>query len=284
MVIQVLISGILIGGIYALLASGLSLTLGVMRVINLSHGVFYTLGSFILYSFFMQGRLNIFLSFLITALIVFIVGFIIEKTLLERVRELEMNVMILTFALAIFGEELIRLGWGVMYRSSHPFIKGSLQIGDLFFDYQRVLSFVVGMGMLSTLIVVIKKTKLGKAARMVQQDHDMAMLLGINVKFISAFVFGLGAMLSAAAACLLAPLYLIFPAMGWTPLLISFAIVILGGMGSITGTVIAGLLFGVVTLLTSYYISSGMVNVVPFLVIIIVLVFRPSGIMGKDIF
>jgi len=284
MLAQVLISGILIGGIYALMASGLSLTLGVMRIVNLSHGVFYTLGSFILYSFFMQAQLNILLAFFLTTLIVFFVGMLIEKLFLERVRDLEMNVMILTFSLAILGEELIRLGWGVMYRSSYPFIKGSLQVGELFFDYQRILSFVVGTSMLTALIIIIKKTKIGKAARMVQQDHEVAMLLGINVQFISALVFGLGAMLSAAAACLMAPLYLIFPAMGWTPLLISFAIVILGGMGSIAGTILASFLFGIVTLLTSYYLSSGMVNVVPFLIIIVVLIFRPSGIMGKDIF
>lgn len=283
MLAQILISGLLIGGIYALMASGLSLTLGVMRVVNLAHGVFYALGSFILYSLFMQAKLNIFLSFIITISVIFIIGFVIERIFLERVREFEMNAMIFTFALAIFGEELIRLGWGVLYRSCTPFIEGSFQIGDLLFDYQRILSFFVGMCMLTALIIVIKKTKIGKAARMVQQDHEMAMFLGINIKFISAFVYGLGALLAAAAACLLAPLYLIFPAMGWTPLLISFAIVILGGMGSMTGTIIAAFLFGEVTLLTAYYISSSMVNVVPFLVIVIVLIFRPAGIMGKDI-
>jgi len=284
MLTQILISGVLIGGIYALMASGLSLTLGVMRVVNIAHGLFYTLGSFILYFLFMTHKINILLSFMLTAAIVFIVGFLIERIFLERVRELEMNAMIFTFSLAIFGEELIRLHWGVLYRSCSPFVEGTLEVGDLLFDYQRLLSFFLGVCMLTALIIIIQKTKLGKAARMVQQDHEMAMFLGINIRVISAFVYGLGALLAATAACLLAPLYLIFPAMGWTPLLISFAIVILGGMGSITGTIIAAFLFGLATLLTSYYISSGMVNVIPFLVIVVVLIFRPSGIMGKDIF
>jgi branched-chain amino acid transport system permease protein len=118
---------------------------------------------------------------------------------------------------------------------------------------------------------------------MVQQDSEMAMILGINVDLISMVVYGLGAALAAAAGCLLAPLYLIFPHMGWTPLLVSFAIVILGGMGSIVGTVVGGLLFGLTMLLTSYYIASGMVNVVPFLAIIVVLLIRPRGIFGKAI-
>ena len=284
MLTQILISGVLIGGIYALMASGLSLTLGVMRVVNIAHGLFYTLGSFILYFLFMTHKINILLSFMLTAAIVFIVGFLIERIFLERVRELEMNAMIFTFSLAIFGEELIRLHWGVLYRSCSPFVAGTLEVGDLLFDYQRLLSFFLGVCMLTALIIIIQKTKVGKAARMVQQDHEMAMFLGINIRVISAFVYGLGALLAATAACLLAPLYLIFPAMGWTPLLISFAIVILGGMGSITGTIIAAFLFGLATLLTSYYISSGMVNVIPFLVIVVVLIFRPSGIMGKDIF
>ena len=157
-------------------------------------------------------------------------------------------------------------------------------MGQLFLDYQRMLAFGIGMAIIIGLVIALKKTKLGKATRMVQQNYEMAMLLGINVNFVSMFVYGLGVGLAALAGCLLAPLYLIFPAMGWTPLLMSFAIVILGGMGSIMGTVIGGFLFGLTTLLTSYYISSGMVNVVPFLAMIITLLIRPGGFFGKEIF
>jgi len=284
MLIQILISGLLLGGIYALMAVGLSLTLGVMRIVNLAHGVFYTLGSFIIYSFAVQAKMNSFLALFIAFVIVFAIGIFTERILLKPIRESEMNVMILTFALAIFGEQCIRLGWGVMYRSTPPFFRGELQIGQVLLDYQRILAFIIGVVVIIGLVFTLKKTKLGKATRMVQQDYEMAMILGINVNLISMMVYGLGAALAAAAGCLLAPLYLIFPAMGWTPLLMSFAIVILGGMGSILGTVIGGFLFGLTTLMTSYYISSGMVNVVPFLAMIVTLLIRPGGLFGKDIF
>jgi len=281
---QVILSGILLGGIYALMAMGLSLTLGVMRIVNLAHGVFYTLGSFILYSFMVQAKLNPFLSLLLIFIIVFFAGMICERILLRPIRDSHMNVMIVTFALAIFAEQCIHLSWGVLYRSAPPFLKGELQIARILLDNQRLLSFAIGMALILLLVFVLKKTTLGKATRMVQQDPEMAMLLGINVDLISMVVFAVGAALAATAGCLLAPLYLIFPAMGWTPLLVSFAIVILGGMGSITGTVVGGFLFGLTSLLTTYFISSAMINVVPFLAIIVTLLIRPSGFFGKEIF
>jgi branched-chain amino acid transport system permease protein len=284
MLAQVILSGFLLGGTYALMAVGLSLTLGVMHIINLAHGLFYTLGSFIIYTLVVQPKVNSFLALILTFIVVFLVGLIIERILIRPIRDSHLNVMIATFALAIFGEQCIHLGWGVKYLSAPPFIKGEFQIGQVILDYQRLLSFAIGMALVAILAIVLKKTKLGKATRMVQQDREMAMVLGINVNLISMVVFGLGAALAAAAGCLLAPLYLIFPAMGWNPLLISFAIVILGGMGSIGGTVIGGILFGLITLLTSYFISSGMVNVVPFLAIIATLLIRPSGFFGKSIF
>jgi branched-chain amino acid transport system permease protein len=259
MLAQVILSGFLLGGTYALMAVGLSLTLGVMHIINLAHGLFYTLGSFIIYTLVVQPKVNSFLALILTFIVVFLVGLIIERILIRPIRDSHLNVMIATFALAIFGEQCIHLGWGVKYLSAPPFIKGEFQIGQVILDYQRLLSFAIGMALVAILAIVLKKTKLGKATRMVQQDREMAMVL-------------------------LAPLYLIFPAMGWNPLLISFAIVILGGMGSIGGTVIGGILFGLITLLTSYFISSGMVNVVPFLAIIATLLIRPSGFFGKSIF
>jgi branched-chain amino acid transport system permease protein len=284
MVWQILLSGLLLGGIYALMGLGLSLTLGVMRIVNLAHGVFYALGSFVIYSFIVQAKVNPFIALFFTFIIIFFIGIVVERILIKPVRESEMNVMIVTFAFAIFAEQCIRLGWGVMYRSTPPFFKGELNINHIFLDYQRILAFAIGITIIIGLVIALKKTKLGKATRMVQQNYEMAMLLGINVHLISMLVYGLGAAFAALAGCLLAPLYLIFPAMGWTPLLMSFAIVILGGMGSITGTVIGGFLFGLTTLMTSYYISSGMVNVVPFLAMVITLLIRPGGFLGKEIF
>jgi branched-chain amino acid transport system permease protein len=117
---------------------------------------------------------------------------------------------------------------------------------------------------------------------MVEQDEEVAILLGINVERIYLITFAIGACLAASAGSLLAPLYLIYPSMGWTPLLFSFSIVVLGGMGSMKGTIYAGFLFGVISLLTTYFISSGWVNVIPFTILVLVLLVRPSGLFGKE--
>ena len=282
MLMQVILSGLFLGGAYALMAVGLSVTLGVMRIINLAHGLFFTLGSFITYSLVVQAKVDPFLSVLLTFLIVFCIGMFCERVLVRPIMASEMHVMISTFALAIFGQQCIRLGWGVNYLSTPPFIDGSLIIEQIIIDYQRLLAFVFGLAIIGFLAIFLKKTKIGKATRMVEQDPEIASVLGINVNLIHLIVYGLGAAMAAVAGGVLSPLYLIFPAMGWNPLLISFAIVILGGMGSITGTVVGGFLFGLTSLLTSYFISSGMINVVPFLAIIIVLLIRPIGIFGKS--
>lgn len=284
MLLQILVSGFLLGGIYALMASGLSLILGVMRIVNLTHGMFFTLGAYIVFTFIVKLSVNPIISIFFTIIILFFIGCILEWLIIKRIKYSEINMMVLTLALAIAGEEFIRITWGPKYLQIPPLVEGEIRIGYLYMPNQRILACFIGLFLLFLLMIFLKKTRTGKAIRMVQQIPETAALMGINVRGISMVVFGLGVVLTGAAGSLWAPMYIIYPAMGWTPLLISFAIVILGGMGSLGGSILGGFLFGFATLLTSMYISSGLVNVIPFLTLFIVLLIRPSGFFGKDIF
>jgi branched-chain amino acid transport system permease protein len=281
-IIQVIVSGLIVGGLYAVVATGLSLTWGVMNIVNVSHGAFYMIGSFITYSLYMKLGVNPFLSFLLTLLVIFAVGLVAERTLIHPVRKSGENVVLITFALAIFLEEVARITWGLIYRTTAPYFKGTINIFGIILDWQRVGTFCIGILVLIVFNMFLKKTKIGKATRMVEQDEEVAMLLGINVDRIYLITFAIGACLAASAGSLLAPLYLIYPSMGWTPLLFSFSIVVLGGMGSMKGTIYAGFLFGVISLLTTYLISSGWVNVIPFTILVLVLLVKPSGLFGRE--
>ncbi len=284
MLLQILVSGFFLGGIYALMACGLSLILGVMRIVNLTHGCFFTLGAYILFSFILRANVNPFIGMFFTIIVLFFIGSILEWLIIKRIKYSEINMMVLTLALAIAGEEFIRIAWGPKYLHIPPLIEGEFRLGHIYMSNQRILACFIGLFMLFLLMLFLKKTKTGKAIRMVQQIPETAALMGINVRTISMVVFGLGVVLAGAAGSLWAPMYIIYPAMGWTPLLISFAIVILGGMGSLGGSILGGFLFGFATLLTSMYISSGLVNVIPFITLFIVLLIRPTGFFGKDIF
>ncbi len=276
------INSVLIGGLYALAALGLTIVLGVMRVINVSHGAFYTLGAYFTFLFSIMLGMNYITSFLLSALIVFAIGVVYERILIKPIRKEELNVLILTFAGAFVIEEIVKFTFGPRYRNIPPYLSGTVDIPGGSVDIQRVLSFAIAIGIVAMLFIILKFTKIGKAMRMVAEDEEVAGTLGINVDRVQMFSFGFGAMLAASAAALLSPIYLLYPSMGWDPLLKAFAIVIFGGMGSIPGTVFTGIIFGVAEVLTGYYISPTWKTVVPFLLLILIISIKPTGLFGEE--
>ncbi len=276
------INGILIGGLYALAALGLTIVLGVMRVINVSHGAFYTLGAYFTFLFSIMLGFDYITSFLLSALIVFVIGVVYERVLIKPIRKEELNVLILTFAGAFVIEEIVKFAFGPRYRNIPPYLSGTVNIPGGSVDVQRVLSFAIAIAIVALLFAILRFTKIGKAMRMVAEDEEVSGVLGINVDRIQMFSFGFGAMLAASAASLLSPIYLLYPSMGWDPLLKAFAIVIFGGMGSIPGTVLTGIIFGVAEVLTGYYISPTWKTVVPFILLILIISFKPTGLFGEE--
>ncbi len=280
--LNLIFNGILIGGLYALAAIGLTLVLGVMRIINVSHGAFYTLGAYFAFLFSVMLGFSYPIAFFLSIFVVFIIGVVFGRVFIKPIRKEELNVLILTFAMAFVIEEILKFAFGPRYRNIPPYLSGTLDIFGGSVDIQRVFSFAFAVVILVTLLIVLKFTKLGKAMRMVAEDEEVAGLLGINVERIHNISFGFGALLAASAAALLSPIYLLYPAMGWDPLLKSFAIVIFGGMGSIAGTIFAGLIFGVAEVLTGYYISPTWKTAVPFILLILIISIKPTGLFGEE--
>jgi len=283
-IIEIFISGIVVGGLYSFTAVGMTLILGVMRVINLAHGSFYMVGCFATYFILVQAKLNPILGLFLTILIVFILALFVEKLIVRNTKTDLMRVSVATFSLAMLSEEAIRIKWGKVYRTIPTFIPGTTSYYGITFDNQRLVASITAVLVITGLVLYIKKGRFGRAIRMVQQDTEMASLLGINVDVVNIMVFGIGAALAGAAAGLLAPLYMIYPSMGWPPLLKCFAIVILGGMGSVGGTIFASFIFGVVEVGTAFFYGSQWAYAAVFLIMIIILLIRPKGILGKDIF
>lgn len=278
-----LVSGILIGGLYALAAVGLSLIMGVMRVVNVAHGALYMLGAFLVYTVTVQWGFGFPVAMLVAMVGVFVIGVVVERLIVRPVRHEEVNVLIITFAAAFVLEEVARLIWNPRYKNIPPYVEGALRVGGLRIDQQRFVAFLVAVVLIAVLLAVIRYTRIGKAVRMVAQDEEAALMLGINVERMHLLTFGIGSALAAAAAALLGPLYLVFPAMGWNPLLRSFAIVILGGMGSLGGTILAGILMGVIEVLTGAFISERITTVATFTVLILIIVVRPTGLFGQQV-
>lgn len=282
-ILQILLNGVVIGGLYALTAIGLTTILGVMRITFLAHGAFYMLGAIFTYKLVTGLGLNFFPAALLAAGGIYVLGVLVEKFTIRPMRHDELKVMILTLSLAFIAEEVAKILWGPQYKNMPPYLMGNISLGGIGLEKQRLLAFVVAVVLVTAFLVFLKKTRMGKAIRMVAQDERAAMLLGINVDRIHAVTFGIGVALAASAAILLSPIYLIYPSMGWTPLMRSFAIVILGGMGSIEGTIAAGVIFGIIEMLTGYFLSPTLVTINIFLVLILVILFKPAGLFGTRV-
>lgn len=277
---QVLLSGILQGGVYALMASGLSMTLGVMRVVDLGYGVYYMLGSYVAFSLVVLAGAPYWVAIVAAPAAVFLVGMILEHLFVRKARKDELRVMILTLAGAYAIEEAARFIWGPTWRDLPPMATGTFRLGPVLVERQRVIALLVSVVVLTALLLALKRTRLGMAVRMVAQDWRSALLLGIHVDAIQRLTFATGAALAALAGTLLAPLYVLYPAMGWDPLMRAFATVILGGIGSLSGTILAGLLLGVVELFTSFYVSPAVSQLAIFLLLVVIIVTRPAGLQG----
>ena len=277
-----MISGILQGGLYALMSLGLTLTLGVMRIVDLSYGAYYTLGGYLSFFLLTSLGINFVLSALISLALIFVFGMLVENFLIKPVRADELSVMILTFAFAYAVEEVVKFIWGSPFRTIPAYANGTIDVGGIFVEKQRLISFLIALVLISITLVLLKKTKFGKALRMVSQQRVGAQLVGINVNSIQKITFAVATVLAASAAILLSPIYLVFPSMGWSPLLKAFGIVILGGMGSVKGTIIAGFALGLIEVLTSYFIAETLSQISYFTVLILVIIIKPSGLFGAS--
>jgi branched-chain amino acid transport system permease protein len=278
--IQAMLSGLLQGGVYAMMASGLSMTLGVLRVVDLGYGMYYMLGAYLAVTMISQVGCPVWVAVALAPAGVFLLGLLFEHGFVRMAKHDELRVMIVTMAGAFAVEEAVRFIWGADRKDLPGLATGSLRAGQVLLSSQRVIAFLVAVAVLTALLAGLKHSRLGMAVRMVAQDRRAATILGINVNAVQRLTFATGAMLAALAGTLLSPLFVVYPSMGWDPLTRAFATVILGGIGSLGGTIVAGLLLGLVEVLTSVYVASALAQVAFFVVLVLVILFRPSGLYG----
>ena len=280
--IQALSSGTLIGGVYALAAIGLSLVFGVMRISNFAHGDLMMVGMYLTYIMFTVLGIDPFISVIFTMPLMFLFGVFIQKTFINRVINApHQNQILLTIGLGLIISNATLLIFTGDYKIlTTNYSSASFDIMDISISAPMVVSFIVTSIITEIVYFFLMKTDLGRALRATAQDREAAQLMGINVKRISMIAFGLGTALAGAAGALIAPTYYIHPLAGHSFLLKSFTICVLGGLGSIPGAAIGGIIIGIIEAMSSTYISTDWKDVVVFGVFIAVLLLRPAGLFA----
>lgn len=275
-------NGIVIGAVYALAALGVSLVVGIMNVINFAHGELYILAGYFSYLFASVLGMNFVLAMVLAVALVFLFGVFIEITLIRPTYGNDMYSLILTFILSIVLQNAYLLIFGP-YPSKPPnWLSGSTEIfGSFYYGNQRLAALAAGAAVIVMVFLIIKKTWFGRIIRATSQDREMAELNGVNTTRLNMLSFGLGCALAAAAGVILTPVFPVTPNAGVPVALTAFVVVVLGGMGSLWGCVVGGLILGLVENLGASYISSGYKHVFSFVILILVLLTRPAGLFGR---
>lgn len=286
--LQTLVSGILVGGLYGLFSSGLTLIFGITRVINFAHGDFVTLGMFGAVLLFSWLGLSPLLGIIPVAVVSFVLGAIVYKVIVRRTLSIkgisavdaQHGQLVLTLAVSILISNLLLMFFGPSPRSVQGVLPANYTVFGIYIAQARLVSFGLALVVFLLLYFALQRTLYGKAIRATVDDRDMAAMVGIDPNRVYAVSFSVGIMLTGVAGCVLATYYPVTPSTGGSFLIIAFVTVVMGGLGNVTGAFVAGLLVGVIQQLTAIYVAVDLQDVGLFLAFVLVLVFRPTGIFG----
>ena len=282
MLADLLIGGSVNGAFYALLALGFCLMFGVARIVNLYHGSYYLLGAYFYYVYSVLMKLPLALAALASLASVVALAIFLDRYVISRVRYSSTTVMILTLGLASFTQYLVRIVFGAKYLNVQGFVTGSVNLFGVVVPATRFLAFAVAVSLIAGLWYFIRRTPAGRSIMAVAQDKLAATYMGVNANQAYLLTTGISAFLAAAAGILVAPFLTVEPSMWLFPLIKAFAIVILGGLGSLEGSVIVAFLLGYIETFVSLVISTNMRELVFLAVVLVVLIVKPSGLMGKE--
>lgn len=277
---EIIIYGAVTSSVYAILAVGFTLVFGVGRTLNLAHGSFYALGAYGTYLMVTSFRLSLTVAATLAVLFVMGLGVALERILIRPLRGRGLAVPMVTLAMALVVEQLLFLGFGSEYRNVPSFIAASATVGGVDVSGQRLLTVAVSCCVLSCLWVFVNRTRQGSAILALTQDKEAAQYVGIPVERVYTLVMGISAGLAATAGVLTAPFLTVQPGMGLMPMIKAFSIVIVGGFGSVRGSIAAALLLGYAETIVAYRISSSWTELVSLVAVFATLVFRPAGLFG----
>jgi branched-chain amino acid transport system permease protein len=285
-VLDVLIAGLLLGGIYALIAMGLSLQYGVARVLNISHGEFIMIGAFITLTLYTMFGVSPLISLVIVGPFAFIIGFLLHRTLFTRLRTsspspgvFEGRSLLAAFGVLFIIQNIALVIWGGDLRA-YSYLAMGVNLGGAIFSANRLVSLLFAVVIGLAFYIFLVRTRLGKAIRAAAQDPDAAAIMGVDINQVLALCFGLGALMAGLAGTLISMWYPIRASMGMGYTIIAIIIVALGGMGSIPGSFIGGFILGIIGSIVAY-IEPGLALAAYYLLFMLLLLVRPTGILGK---
>jgi branched-chain amino acid transport system permease protein len=282
---QAVVSGLLIGGVYALVALGLTLIFGVMRIINFAHGTLMMLGMYATFFLYTLAGVDPYLSVLLVGPAFFLVGVAIERGVIEpNLGAPESNQLLLTLGIALFLENAALALFSPDYRSIRvPWVARSFLLGDAVVNLPRLIAFAGSVALAVSLWLFLKHTDLGKAIRATAEEREGALLVGIHIRRLSAIAFGIGSAVVAVAGSLVTPFLYVAPDVGDVFNILAFVIVVLGGMGSFVGALLGGLLVGVAESLGAAVLPGSLKQLPIFVLFVLVLLFRPTGLFGRRV-
>jgi branched-chain amino acid transport system permease protein len=278
---QAVLNGLVIGAMYMLMAVGFTLVFGIMRVVNFAHGEFYMLGAFTGFFTYVYWEIPFIGCLIIAALIVGILGMLVERTLIQPFRSDEMSGMIATLAISVIIQNGAVLLWGPVPRAMPDIVTGTLAVGPFSFPWSRLVVIAAAALIFVVFWIFMQRTRLGRAMRAVAQDTETALIQGIRVNYIYPLAFGISVALAALAGALMGPVFSVSPFVGLTPMLKAFVVVILGGLGSVPGAVVGGLMLGMIESFTATTFGSLVSDILQLLLVILILLVRPAGLLGQ---
>lgn len=267
---------------YILVALGLTLMFGILRAFNFSHGEIYMLGGFAAYCFFGQLHINYFLTVILAALVGGLMGLIIEISIFRPFRSDPFNAFICSLGVIWILQTLIAVFFGVQDKAVPTVFPGVIRLRGITVSLERFVVVLISLALVICMYLFIKKTKTGKALRAVAQDREAASIQGININFICAVAFCLGSALASVAGALMSPILLVSPYIGSIVIVKAFIVIILGGMGSLPGAVLGGLILGFAESFAALKFGSEVVLIMGFGIVILILLVKPSGLLGHD--
>ncbi len=280
---ELVFQGLVRGSMYALMGIGLSLIFGILGIVNFAHGEQFMIGTYCMYFVAAVLGLPFIAGILFAGVVLFFVGMAIERGLVEPLRRRAgrdwlVDSFVLTIGLMVVLQNLAQIVFGTRRRGVTTLLPGSFEIAGITITYERLAIFLTALAVVGLLFLFIRFTALGKAIRATAQHAEAAQTLGIDIARIYTIGFGLGAALAGIAGALLISIFPAFPTVGYQPVLKSFAVVIIGGLGNIPGAIAAGYLLGVVEAYAIFLLSAGWQAVLTPLLIVLVLIFRPQGL------
>ena len=280
LLLQSAVIGVSIGSIYILMALGLTLMFGMMHIINFAHGAVYMLGAFVIYYVFFQWGAPYFAAFVVAMLALGAFGYFVERTVYRPIKGGIEPTLVALLALTTFLQAAGYPVFGQLDKHVPPVFQGTRNVFGVMISVERLMIIPVAAVLVIALYLFINKTRLGAAMRAIEQDKEAAALQGVNVDMVNGLAFGIGFALAAAAGALMAPIFKLDPMMGEQPLLKAFIIIILGGLGSIPGAILGGLMLGLIDSIVATALGAEPAFLLSFVFIILVLVFKPTGLFG----